>query len=178
MCVCVCVGVCDGVHVCVYTEKKIHIYLYMNVYFIYNFFHFVLSVAWKMYKPEYSIEPRLAASRPDPSSKPRRFDIKPGGSEPGPDGDGICLPEAIPGDGARRGGVARPNPESVSGPSCVLLMWRIKKTSNSSTSTTTTTARTAGDKQPTREQDKTRQDINVVAVRQAAGRLDRQAVVC
>lgn len=51
----------------------------------------------------------------DPSSNPRRFDIKPGGKEPGPEGDGICLPDAaIPGDGARRGGVARPNPESVS----------------------------------------------------------------
>lgn len=53
----------------------------------------------------------------DPSSNPRRFDIKPGGNEPGPEGDGICLPEApipIPGDGARLGGVARPSPESVS----------------------------------------------------------------
>lgn len=41
--------------------------------------------------------------------------IKPGGSEPGPDGEGKWrLDGPIPGDGARRGGVARPNPESVS----------------------------------------------------------------
>lgn len=46
---------------------------------------------------------------------PRRFDIKPGGSEPGPEGEGMCLfSVAIPGDGARRGGVALPMPESVS----------------------------------------------------------------
>lgn len=51
----------------------------------------------------------------DPSSKTRRFDINPGGSDPGPEGDGKCLPDGpIPGDGARRGGVARPKPESVS----------------------------------------------------------------
>ena len=51
----------------------------------------------------------------DPSSIPRRFDIKPGGKEPGPDGEGICLLNvAIPGDGARRGGVALPIPESIS----------------------------------------------------------------
>lgn len=84
----------------------------------------------KKYKPEYSIEPRLAESRPDPSSKPRRFDIKPGGSEPGPDGDGICLPEAMPGDGARRGGVARPNPESVSRPRCVSFKQHFTTTTN------------------------------------------------
>jgi hypothetical protein len=53
----------------------------------------------------------------DPSSKPRRFVIKPGGKEPGPEGDGKCLveeDEPIPGDGALRGGVARPSPESES----------------------------------------------------------------
>lgn len=69
-----------------------------------------------MYKPEYSInEFWVEDTSLDPSSKPRRFDTRPGGKDPGPDGDGICLPDsAIPGDGARRGGVARPNPESVS----------------------------------------------------------------
>lgn len=52
----------------------------------------------------------------EPSSKMRpRLFIKPGGSEPGPDGDGKWRPDGpIPGDGARRGGVARPKPESVS----------------------------------------------------------------
>lgn len=44
--------------------------------------------------------------------------MSPGGKEPGPDGDGKCRPTPcelpIPGDGARRGGVARPKPESVS----------------------------------------------------------------
>lgn len=41
--------------------------------------------------------------------------MKPGGREPGPEGDGKCRPDGpIPGDGARRGGVARPKPESVS----------------------------------------------------------------
>lgn len=57
-----------------------------------------------------------------PSSKPlipRRFDIKLGcGKEPGPLGEGKWRPEddpePIPGDGARRGGVARPKPESES----------------------------------------------------------------
>lgn len=52
----------------------------------------------------------------EPSSKMRpRLFMKPGGNEPGPDGDGKCRPDGpIPGDGARLGGVARPNPESVS----------------------------------------------------------------
>lgn len=48
---------------------------------------------------------------------PRRF-IKLGcGKDPGPLGEGKWRPEdaePIPGDGARRGGVARPNPESES----------------------------------------------------------------
>jgi len=70
------------------------------------------------YKPEYSMfKFGVKEKSLDPSSNPRRFDIKPGGKEPGPEGDGICLPEApipIPGDGARLGGVARPSPESVS----------------------------------------------------------------
>ena len=48
--------------------------------------------------------------------------MKPGGNEPGPDGDGKCLPERpIPGDGARLGGVARPKPESVS---VLCTQWR------------------------------------------------------
>lgn len=52
----------------------------------------------------------------EPSSKPRRFVINPGGSEPGPDGEGRWrLDGPIPGDGARLGGVARPRPESESG---------------------------------------------------------------
>lgn len=55
----------------------------------------------------------------DPSSNMRRFVIKPGGNEPGPEGDGkcrpmTCEPPPIPGEGALRGGVARPKPESVS----------------------------------------------------------------
>lgn len=51
----------------------------------------------------------------DPSSIPCRFVIKPGGKEPGPDGEGMCLLNvAIPGDGALRGGVALPIPESIS----------------------------------------------------------------
>lgn len=57
-----------------------------------------------------------------PSSKPpmpRRFDIKLGcGKEPGPLGEGKWRPDdepdPMPGDGARRGGVARPKPESES----------------------------------------------------------------
>lgn len=57
-----------------------------------------------------------------PSSKPptpRRFDIKLGcGKEPGPLGEGKWRPDEdpdpMPGDGARRGGVARPKPESES----------------------------------------------------------------
>lgn len=48
----------------------------------------------------------------DPSSKPRRLVIKPGGNDPGPDGDGRW--RGIPGEGARRGGVALPSPESES----------------------------------------------------------------
>lgn len=51
----------------------------------------------------------------EPSSKIRRLCIRPPGREPGPDGEGKCRPEGpIPGEGARLGGVARPNPESVS----------------------------------------------------------------
>lgn len=54
----------------------------------------------------------------EPSSNMRRFVISPGGREPGPDGDGRCRPTTceppIPGDGALRGGVALPKPESVS----------------------------------------------------------------
>lgn len=49
-----------------------------------------------------------------PSSNIRRLVISPGGRLPGPEGDGKCLIGPIPGDGARRGGVARPKPESVS----------------------------------------------------------------
>lgn len=52
----------------------------------------------------------------EPSSKPRLFVMRPGGSDPGPDGDGKCRLEGpMPGDGARLGGVARPSPESESG---------------------------------------------------------------
>lgn len=52
----------------------------------------------------------------EPSSKPRLFVMSPGGSDPGPDGDGKCRLEGpMPGDGARLGGVARPSPESESG---------------------------------------------------------------
>lgn len=47
----------------------------------------------------------------DPSSNVRRFVISPGGREPGPDGEGNVR---TPGDGALRGGVARPRPESAS----------------------------------------------------------------
>lgn len=51
----------------------------------------------------------------EPSSKMRRLFMKPGGREPGPDGDGRWRPDGpMPGDGARLGGVARPKPESVS----------------------------------------------------------------
>lgn len=46
----------------------------------------------------------------DPSSKVLRLVTRPGGSEPGPEGDGKVRK---PGEGARRGGVARPRPESV-----------------------------------------------------------------
>lgn len=48
-----------------------------------------------------------------PSSN-RRLDIRPGGRDPGPDGDGKCLVLPIPGLGALLGGVARPKPLSVS----------------------------------------------------------------
>ena len=53
------------------------------------------------------------------SSKPPclRLEKSPGGSDPGPDGEGRCL--AMPGEGARRGGVARPSPLSS-------LMWYTK----------------------------------------------------
>lgn len=55
----------------------------------------------------------------EPSSNIRRLFIKPGGSEPGPDGDGRWRPDGpMPGDGARLGGVARPSPESVSEHDC------------------------------------------------------------
>lgn len=69
------------------------------------------------YKPEYSsIELGVEEISLEPSSKTRpRLFIKPGGREPGPDGDGKWrLDCPMPGDGARRGGVARPKPESVS----------------------------------------------------------------
>lgn len=69
------------------------------------------------YKPEYSsIELAVDEMSLEPSSKTRpRLFMKPGGNEPGPDGDGKWrLDCPTPGDGARRGGVARPNPESVS----------------------------------------------------------------
>lgn len=69
------------------------------------------------YKPEYSsIELGVDEISLEPSSNTRRcLFIKPGGNEPGPDGDGKCrFDGAMPGDGARRGGVARPKPESVS----------------------------------------------------------------
>lgn len=123
----VCVNVCwstyacEGLHLCAQkqnTKKKHLAYMYVSMWntSIIKLFFLDAAAAAKKYKPEYSIEPRLVESKPVPSSKPRRFVIKPGGSEPGPDGDGICLPEAMPGDGARRGGVARPNPESVSRP--------------------------------------------------------------
>lgn len=47
--------------------------------------------------------------------------MKPGGNEPGPDGDGKWRPDGpIPGDGARLGGVARPKPESVSSHGCMI----------------------------------------------------------
>lgn len=49
-----------------------------------------------------------------PSSKTLRLVMRPGGSEPGPEGDGKCLMLPIPGLGARLGGVARPRPLSVS----------------------------------------------------------------
>lgn len=61
----------------------------------------------------------LAPSSYPPLPPPMRlFDIRLGcGSEPGPDGDGKWRdddPVPMPGDGARRGGVARPKPESES----------------------------------------------------------------
>lgn len=41
--------------------------------------------------------------------------MRPGGSEPGPDGDGKWrAPGPMPGEGARLGGVALPKPESES----------------------------------------------------------------
>ena len=49
-----------------------------------------------------------------PSSKTLRFVIRPGGKDPGPEGEGRCLMLPIPGLGARLGGVARPRPLSVS----------------------------------------------------------------
>lgn len=70
---------------------------------------------YQVYQPEYSIIELAADISLDPSSNIRLLFIKPGGSEPGPDGDGKWRPEGpIPGDGARRGGVALPKPESVS----------------------------------------------------------------
>lgn len=70
---------------------------------------------YEVYQPEYSIIELAADISLDPSSNIRLLFIKPGGSEPGPDGDGKWRPDGpIPGDGARRGGVARPKPESVS----------------------------------------------------------------
>lgn len=69
------------------------------------------------YKPEYSIiELGVDDISLEPSSKMRpRLFMKPGGREPGPDGDGKWRPDGpMPGDGARLGGVARPKPESVS----------------------------------------------------------------
>lgn len=66
-------------------------------------------------KPLYSIIELAAEISLDPSSNILRLFIKPPGNEPGPDGDGKWRDEGpIPGDGARRGGVARPRPESVS----------------------------------------------------------------
>lgn len=74
-------------------------------------------MSFQCYKPEYSnIELGVDEISLEPSSniRPRLF-IKPGGNDPGPDGDGKWRFDGpIPGDGARRGGVARPKPESVS----------------------------------------------------------------
>jgi len=61
----------------------------------------------------------------EPSSKFLRFVISPGGSEPGPDGDGRCRILLMPGDGARRGGVALPRPESVSVYRYTILSWSV-----------------------------------------------------
>lgn len=49
----------------------------------------------------------------EPSSNILLFDMSPG-KLPGPEGDGKCRMGPIPGEGALRGGVALPNPESVS----------------------------------------------------------------
>lgn len=53
-----------------------------------------------------------------PSSKTLLLVIRPGGKDPGPDGEGRCLmlptQFPMPGLGARLGGVARPSPLSVS----------------------------------------------------------------
>lgn len=66
------------------------------------------------YKPEYSIiELGVDEISLEPSSTTRRLFMKPG-NEPGPDGDGRWRLAPMPGEGARRGGVARPKPESVS----------------------------------------------------------------
>lgn len=84
--------------------------------FVFCFLFFVSSFC-QCYKPEYSnIELGVDEISLEPSSniRPRLF-IKPGGNDPGPDGDGKWRFDGpIPGDGARRGGVARPKPESVS----------------------------------------------------------------
>ena len=85
--------------------------------------YFLTIILFWIYKPEYSIIELAADISLDPSSKTLRFDISPGGNDPGPDGDGICLPVddedgPMPGDGARLGGVARPKPESVSKHRC------------------------------------------------------------
>lgn len=49
-----------------------------------------------------------------PSSKTLRFVMRPGGKDPGPEGEGRCLILPMPGLGARLGGVALPSPLSVS----------------------------------------------------------------
>lgn len=61
----------------------------------------------------------------DPSSKILRFVMSPGGRLPGPEGEGRCLIGPIPGDGARRGGVALPKPESVSPYRYAMLSWSL-----------------------------------------------------
>lgn len=76
---------------------------------------YVLFDAVGDYKPEYSIIELAVEMSLEPSSNTRPRFMKPGGNDPGPDGDGKCRFECpMPGDGARRGGVARPKPESVS----------------------------------------------------------------
>lgn len=49
-----------------------------------------------------------------PSSKTFFLVMRPGGSDPGPEGEVRCLTLPIPGLGARLGGVPRPKPLSVS----------------------------------------------------------------